>query len=168
MCMCVRVCSVDGGWSEWSKWSPCGVDCTMWRSRECTQPSPGTGGKECQGLDIQSLNCTSEQCPQSKCIPRLIDRSKHFLYRSPSVTENQNPINNLKGPEPEPPGTSTMEDWINTLCSVSPTGFVYCCVALFVGRSLFQIRESRVAQGLGVPQVTPPEFIMVFCGRFLV
>lgn len=73
LCTCSKSCiplcvsAVDGGWSEWSKWSACGADCSMWRSRECTQPSPGTGGKDCQGLDLQSLNCTSEQCPQSEC-----------------------------------------------------------------------------------------------------
>ncbi|KAM6978028.1 netrin receptor UNC5A isoform 2-T2 [Aplochiton taeniatus] len=61
---CTATCP-DGGWSEWSKWSACDADCSMWRSRECTQPSPGTGGKDCQGTDLQSLNCTSEQCPQT-------------------------------------------------------------------------------------------------------
>ncbi|XP_041079571.1 netrin receptor UNC5A isoform X1 [Polyodon spathula] len=56
---------VDGGWSAWSVWSACGMDCNTWRSRECTQPVPGNGGRECQGLDLQSRNCTSELCPQS-------------------------------------------------------------------------------------------------------
>uniref|UniRef100_A0AAZ3PW60 Netrin receptor UNC5 n=1 Tax=Oncorhynchus tshawytscha TaxID=74940 RepID=A0AAZ3PW60_ONCTS len=62
---CTATCPVDGGWSDWSNWSECGVDCSMWRSRECTQPSPGTGGKDCQGIDLQSLNCTSQQCLQT-------------------------------------------------------------------------------------------------------
>uniref|UniRef100_A0A8C7GQN4 Netrin receptor UNC5 n=1 Tax=Oncorhynchus kisutch TaxID=8019 RepID=A0A8C7GQN4_ONCKI len=66
---CTATCPVDGGWSDWSNWSECGVDCSMWRSRECTQPSPGTGGKDCQGIDLQSLNCTSQQCLQSEYYP---------------------------------------------------------------------------------------------------
>ncbi|XP_041121206.1 netrin receptor UNC5A-like [Polyodon spathula] len=56
---------VDGGWSAWSVWSACGVDCNAWRSRECTQPVPGNGGRECQGLGLQSMNCTNELCPQT-------------------------------------------------------------------------------------------------------
>ncbi|MGH0130002.1 UNVERIFIED_CONTAM: hypothetical protein FKN15_040513 [Acipenser sinensis] len=68
-CPVLHDLAVDGGWSAWSAWSACGVDCNAWRSRECTQPVPGNGGRECQGLDLQSRNCTNELCPQTSSGP---------------------------------------------------------------------------------------------------
>ncbi|XP_069100655.1 netrin receptor UNC5A isoform X2 [Pleurodeles waltl] len=53
---------VDGGWSQWSKWSACSMDCMQWRSRECSQPVPRSGGVECQGPDLETRNCTSDLC----------------------------------------------------------------------------------------------------------
>ncbi|XP_034635888.1 netrin receptor UNC5A isoform X2 [Trachemys scripta elegans] len=60
---------VDGGWSGWSRWSLCTLDCTHWRSRECSEPAPRNGGQDCQGAELETRNCTTELCSHSASGP---------------------------------------------------------------------------------------------------
>uniref|UniRef100_A0A8C5EVT8 Uncharacterized protein n=1 Tax=Gouania willdenowi TaxID=441366 RepID=A0A8C5EVT8_GOUWI len=55
------VCAaVDGGWSDWSRWSPCSSQCgsgEQTRDRLCNSPAPQHGGLSCSGPHIQSRDC---------------------------------------------------------------------------------------------------------------
>lgn len=56
--------SVDGYYSEWSKWGPCSRTCgggAQQRNRTCIQPL--YGGANCQGLGNESQSCNEHNCP---------------------------------------------------------------------------------------------------------
>jgi len=58
-------CPVDGGWGDWWKWSDCSKSCGEgWVSRErrCDNPEPQHGGADCEGEDIQRVQCFIKPC----------------------------------------------------------------------------------------------------------
>ncbi|XP_021098568.1 hemicentin-1 [Heterocephalus glaber] len=61
-----RPCPVDGRWGPWTSWSACTMSCgggTRQRTRDCSDPAPQYGGRECEGSDIQSDFCNNDPCP---------------------------------------------------------------------------------------------------------
>ena len=65
-CEAIRICPpINGGWTEWSKWSGCSKSCgkgQIIRSRTCTNPFPENGGKKCYGDSIQNRPCYLKKC----------------------------------------------------------------------------------------------------------
>ena len=59
---------VNGGYSDWTEFSECTVPCgggIQERTRNCSNPEPANGGKDCKelGPDKESQKCNTEACP---------------------------------------------------------------------------------------------------------
>ena len=57
--------TVDGGFTEWSEYSACNKTCgkgKKTRTRECTNPPPSGGGKNCKGKYSETKKCKVRSC----------------------------------------------------------------------------------------------------------
>ncbi|KAB7504970.1 A disintegrin and metalloproteinase with thrombospondin motifs 18, partial [Armadillidium nasatum] len=71
-----------GDWSTWSSWGSCSLTCgtgAMFRTRECNNPEPRWGGRQCEGKREEWKLCSTDPCPnpidlraeQCKNLPNL-------------------------------------------------------------------------------------------------
>jgi len=61
----LQECPRDGGWSLWTKWSPCSKSCgegETQRSRQCDNPVPNEFGKQCEGNATDASTCNLDPC----------------------------------------------------------------------------------------------------------
>ncbi|XP_075227496.1 coadhesin-like [Lycorma delicatula] len=61
----IEDCPVDGGWSDWSAWTPCSTDCgqgTQIRTRACSNPPAQAGGAPCPGPVSWFRHCYQIPC----------------------------------------------------------------------------------------------------------
>ncbi|XP_022080242.1 SCO-spondin-like isoform X2 [Acanthaster planci] len=59
-------CPIHGLWSSWSSWSACPVTCGgSYRVsvRNCSQPEPQWGGRQCPGNAVKTWRCKTMACP---------------------------------------------------------------------------------------------------------
>ena len=66
LCHYTALSVVDGGWSDWTDWTSCDAPCgggMRDRSRECNNPPPQYGGKECAGSSNETEHCNEHECP---------------------------------------------------------------------------------------------------------
>lgn len=63
-----NLCPIDGGFSEWTIFSKCTKSCgngTQQRTRNCSNPEPKHGGRECSSLGphTETRKCNTHHCP---------------------------------------------------------------------------------------------------------
>ncbi len=59
-------CKVDGKYGNYGAFSACSVTCgkgTKKRTRECNNPAPQNGGKNCEGPKEETQECIAKECP---------------------------------------------------------------------------------------------------------
>ncbi|XP_062505354.1 SCO-spondin-like isoform X2 [Corticium candelabrum] len=59
-------CPIHGTWSAYTSWAQCEVTCgggRRIRRRKCDNPPPSCNGRNCSGFDIDTEDCSPNECP---------------------------------------------------------------------------------------------------------
>lgn len=59
-------CAVNGGFTNWSEFGSCSKTCgsgVQAKNRNCSQPAPANGGKDCEGASEETQACNTDPCP---------------------------------------------------------------------------------------------------------
>ncbi|XP_061765763.1 A disintegrin and metalloproteinase with thrombospondin motifs 14 isoform X3 [Nerophis ophidion] len=78
----------NGSWSSWSKFGSCSRTCgggVRSRSRQCNDPPPAYGGRECPGSELDYQMCNTEECAG----PYEDFRAQQCLQRSNKYHNNK-------------------------------------------------------------------------------
>ncbi|XP_072324712.1 LOW QUALITY PROTEIN: SCO-spondin [Scyliorhinus torazame] len=149
-------CKVDGGWTPWSPWSDCPVTCdqgSQTRSRACINPPPRNNGSVCEGLSIQTQNCSTSPCAGDSCVWSVWGPCSQTCgtgYRSRNCSETPQQLRELQPCYPQPCPVhcdlGLWSEWSNCSC-ISPVQNRYRAShgPLFGGKSCKGQRiESRM------------------------
>ncbi|XP_063781355.1 SCO-spondin-like [Pseudophryne corroboree] len=62
----LSACPQNGGFTPWTQWSSCSVTCgglgNMSRTRDCSNPKPTNGGRDCDGPRVDIKYCQTPVC----------------------------------------------------------------------------------------------------------
>nr|XP_047123579.1 uncharacterized protein LOC105846001 isoform X1 [Hydra vulgaris] len=83
------ICPAHGEWTQWSLWSSCKQPCQsskQTRHRNCSNPLPKYGGRQCNGTDIEYKNCFSDECKKVTVNLNLlfVDEDYIEVYSNPT------------------------------------------------------------------------------------
>ncbi|XP_062398373.1 A disintegrin and metalloproteinase with thrombospondin motifs 13 isoform X2 [Sardina pilchardus] len=123
---------VHGSWSRWTELSPCSRTCgggISFRRRQCNNPRPAFGGRECEGVDTEA-----ELCHRQPCISTQLD----FMAQQCSKTDPQ--------PLSLSPGHSPRHTWVPAVGHVS--GHTQCkLMCMSEGEDFMVSRGSKFTDG---------------------
>eukprot|EP00062_Callorhinchus_milii_P018849 gi/632972737/ref/XP_007902806.1/ PREDICTED: A disintegrin and metalloproteinase with thrombospondin motifs 14-like [Callorhinchus milii] len=80
--------SQDGSWGSWTKFGSCSRTCgggVRFRSRQCSNPQPAYGGRDCPGLNHEYQVCNSDDCPgrfEDFRAQQCQQRNSYYLYEN--------------------------------------------------------------------------------------